>query len=79
MNLDNFPTHRYVDPVTGEKMEYAGASKHFLKVDPYIEDNKSLHYAGEYRTFLLLKNKYTKEWEFPTGRIFFGETMTRAK
>ncbi len=79
MNLDNFPTHRYTDPVTGKTKEYAGASKHHLKVDPNMEDVHSLHYASEYRTFLLLKNRYTGEWEFPASRIFFGETMMRAK
>ena len=33
-NLDNYPTHKYSDPATGETMEYAAASKNFAKVDP---------------------------------------------
>jgi len=79
MNIDNFPTHRYKDPETGEEREYCAASKNFANVDPTIEDRKSLHYAGEDRTYLILKNKYTKEWEFPTGKIFFGESFIRGK
>ena len=35
-NVDNYPTHRYVDPVTNDKLEYCAASKHFSKVDPNI-------------------------------------------
>jgi len=72
MNLDNYPTHRLKDASTGAEMEYCAASKHFSKVDPAIEDRQSLHFAGEDRTYLIFKNKYTKEWEFPTGRIYFG-------
>ena len=29
--------------------------------------------------FFIVQNKYTQEWEFPTGTIFFGETFLRAK
>jgi hypothetical protein len=72
MNLDNYATHRIKDPKTNEDVEYCAASKHFSKVDPTMEDRKSLHYAGEDRTYLILRNKFTKEWEFPTGSIFFG-------
>ncbi len=78
MNLDNFPTYRSLGP-DGKRMDYAGASKHFSKVDPYMQDKHSMHYAAEYRTYLLLRNRYTQEWEFPTTKIFFGETMMRAK
>lgn len=79
MNLDNYPTHKYTDPETGEEREYCAASKHYFNVDPAISDRKSLHYAGEDRTYLILKNKYTKEWEFPAGKVFFGQTFLRAK
>lgn len=27
LNLDNYPTHKMKDPVTGEEMDYCGASK----------------------------------------------------
>lgn len=72
MNLDNFPTHESLtekDPKTGEPLTYCGASKNFAKVDPNCTDVRSLHYAGEDRTYLIFKNKHTGEWEFPTGKI----------
>lgn len=72
LNVDNYATHKITDPETGVDQEYCAASKHFSKVDPNIEDRRTIHYAGEDRTYLVFKNKYTKEWEFPTGRIFFG-------
>ena len=59
MNLDNFPTHKSKDPTTGENLEYSAASKHFASVDPAITDRKTIHYAGEDRTYLLVRNKYT--------------------
>lgn len=79
MNLDNYATHKDQDPATGEDLEYCAGSKHFSKVDPTIEDRRTIHYAGEDRTYLLLKNKYTKEWEFPTSKMYFGQTFLRAK
>ena len=79
MNIDNYPTHKYTDPTTGEETEYSAASKHYSKVDPTIQDRQSLHYAGEDRTYLVMRNKYTKEWEFPTGKMNFGHSFLRAK
>lgn len=79
MNLDNYATHKMVDESTGAEIEYCAASKHFSKVDPTIQDRRTLHYAGEDRTYLIMKNKYTKEWEFPVGKIYFGQTFLRAK
>jgi hypothetical protein len=38
-----------------------------------------LHYAAEDRTFLIFKNQYTGEWEFPTSTMMFGQTFMRAK
>ena len=58
-NVDNFPTHRVTDAATGEVTEYAAASKYYPNVDPTIDDRRSLHYAGEDRTYLIFKNKYT--------------------
>lgn len=71
-NPDNYPTHRMVDEKTGEEKFYHEATKNFKYVDPTCDDRKSLHYAGEDRTYLIFKNKFSKEWEFPTGRVFFG-------
>ena len=81
-NLDNFPTHEFTTTLpdgTTETKSYAAASKNFAKVDPAAHDVRSLHYAGEDRTYLILKNKFTGEWEFPTGQINFGQTFLRAK
>ena len=79
MNLDNYPTHEWTDPETNETMTYCAASKNFAKVDPMCDDYRSLHYAGEDRTYFLVKNRYTQEWQFPVGKIMFGQTLLRAK
>ena len=68
-----------VDAETGVENTYCGASKQWSLVDPNCSDNKSLHYAGEDRVFLIVKNKYTNEWEFPITTINFGQTFFRAK
>lgn len=36
MNVDNYPTHKMIDPATGEEVTYCGASKHHSRVDPKI-------------------------------------------
>lgn len=48
-------------------------------MDPKCQDVRSLHYAGEDRVFLILKNKYTGEWEFPITKMNFGQTFFKAK
>ena len=78
-NLDNFPTHEMEDPETGETLQYCAASKNFANVDPACPDQQSLHYAPEDRVYFIVQNRFTKEWEFPTGQIFFGESFLRAK
>ena len=73
MNLDNYPTHRLPGAQPGQEgAEYCAASKHFSNVDPAISDRRTLHYAAEDRTYMIVKNKYTQEWEFPTAKMFFG-------
>jgi len=79
MNTDNHPTHTWVDEETKKEMEYATASKEWFRVDPRCPDMKSIHYAGEDRTFLIVKNKYTGEWEFPVANVMMGETFFKAK
>ena len=59
MNLDNYPTHEYTDPATGEVHSYCAASKNYAKVDPHCTDWRSIHYAAEDRTYFLVRNKYT--------------------
>ena len=53
MNLNNYPTYKLKNEETGEELEYCAASKHYSKVDPYIEDRRTIHYAGEDRTYLI--------------------------
>ncbi len=79
MNLDNYPTHKIKDPSTGADIEYCAASKYYANVDPMLDDRRTIHYAPEDRTYLILRNRYTKEWEFPTGKLFFGQTFIRGK
>lgn len=62
---------------TGETIEYCGASKHWEWVNPKITNRHSLHFAPEDRVYIILKNKYTKKWEFPTGKFYLDESFTR--
>lgn len=64
-NRDNLPTHKMTDEQGNEKF-YCSATKNWRKIDPNVKDHHSLHYAAAQRIYLLLKNKYTDEWEFPT-------------
>jgi hypothetical protein len=59
--------------------QYCAASKNWQLVDPRCSDRKSLHYAGEDRIFLIVKNKFTNEWEFPITQMNMGQTFFRAK
>lgn len=77
MNLDNYPTHKV--PGSNPPIEYAAASKYFGNVDPHMSDRRTIHYAAEDRTYMIVKNRYTQEWEFPTGRMNFGQTFMRGK
>mmetsp|Transcript_13477 Transcript_13477/g.22935 ORF Transcript_13477/g.22935 Transcript_13477/m.22935 type:complete len:396 (-) Transcript_13477:96-1283(-) len=79
MNVDNYPTHEWTDEATGEQQFYCGASKQWSKVDPKCSNRRSLHYAGEDRVYLMLRNKHTGEWEFPVSTIHFGTTFFKQK
>lgn len=46
--------------------------------DPDVWDPHSLHYAAGNKVYLLLKNKFTQEWEFPTGSFYFGQSFYKA-
>jgi len=70
MNLDNFPTHKV--PGSNPPEEYCAASKYYQNVDPAMQDRRTIHYAAEDRTYMIVRNKYTQEWEFPTAKMFFG-------
>jgi hypothetical protein len=54
MNIDNYPTHKYKNPETEIESEYCAASKHWSNVDPTLKDRRSLHFAPEDRTYLIL-------------------------
>jgi hypothetical protein len=73
-NLDNYPTHRSDDGV-----EYSFATKNWRMVDPNVNDPHKLHNASSNKAYLILKNKHTEEWEFPTGRMYFGDTFYKAR
>ena len=72
MNIDNYPSHKTKNEQTGEYEEYCAASKNWRLVDPYCTDDKSLHNAAEDRIYMIFKNKYTEEWEFPVTRIMMS-------
>ena len=78
MNIDNYPTHVMKDS-SGEQKEYCAASKHWKLTDPACSSMKSLHYAGEDRVYLIVRNKYTSEWEFPVHNVYVGQTFFKAK
>jgi len=79
LNVDNYPTHKRADPETNEEQEYCAASKQWSLVDPKCNDPRNFHYAGEDRTYMIVKNKYTQEWEFPISKMFFGQSFLHAK
>lgn len=77
-NKDNHPTHE-IKAEDGTVKKYCGASKSWRLVDPNVLDHHSLHYASQQRVYLLLKNKYTGEWEFPTRPVFGAESFIKAR
>ncbi len=77
MNTDNH--EQTFKGENGEEHAYAPASKQWFKVDPDCKDMKSLHYAGEDRTFLIVKNKFTGEWEFPVSKMMMSDTFFKTK
>mmetsp|Transcript_8749 Transcript_8749/g.13531 ORF Transcript_8749/g.13531 Transcript_8749/m.13531 type:complete len:353 (-) Transcript_8749:8-1066(-) len=77
MNTDNHPTDFKGE--NGEEHSYAAASKQWYRVDPTCQDMKSLHYAGEDRTYLIVKNKFTGEWEFPVSKMMMSDTFFKTK
>jgi hypothetical protein len=54
---------------------YEHPSTHWLEADPYETDPRKIAYAGGYRVWLLLKEKSTKKWVFPTVRMFGAHTF----
>lgn len=77
-DTSKFPTHRIMNP-DGSYSYHYGASKHFTLVDPETSDRHSLHYAPGHRVYMLLKNRKTGEWEFPTQIMRERQTVLEAK
>ncbi len=77
-DVDEQPTHRMKRP-DGTYDFYYAASKNFTHVDPDITDRHSLHYAPNHYVYFLLKNKKTKEWEFPTRMLKYKQTALDGK
>ena len=73
-NKDNMPT-KEVKNQDGKKVKHYGASKYWRLVNPNVTDHHSLHYASSQRIYLLFKNKYTDEWEFPTKPVYGGDSF----
>ena len=82
LDLDNYPTHRIkIGQVDGEpQYEYHyGASKYYQKIDPKTTDRKSLHFAPGNQVYLVMKNKKSKQWEFPVGRMQIKNSFVQGK
>ena len=77
-NRDNLPTHRLVEE-DGTVKRYAAASKNWRLVDPNVTDNKSLHYCAAQRTYLLFRNRYTGEWEFPSTKMYTNDSFIEVR
>lgn len=76
--IDDLPTHEIVRP-DGTRVTYSGNSKIYTKVDPEVMDNKSIQYAGAYRTHLMFKDKKTQKWVFPSINMTEKATFTNTK
>lgn len=77
-NRDNIPSHE-MKTSDGTVKKYAAASKNWRNVDPNVTDRKSLHYAAQQQTYLLFKNKYTGDWEFPTITLSGTDSFSKAR
>lgn len=76
---DNSRNYRYFDEKLNDWRFVRKDTKHYLYSDPNCQDNKSIQYAGGDKIFLILKNKHTNEWEFPTTPMLNGQLFTAAK
>jgi hypothetical protein len=77
-NRDNIPSHE-IKAEDGSVKKYAAASKNWKNVDPSVTDRKSLHYGAQQLTYLLLKNKYTGDWEFPTITLSGTDSFIKSR
>jgi len=77
-NKDNLPTHELIDE-DGTLKRYCAASKNWKNVDPSVTDHKSLHYCAQQRVYLLFKNRYTGEWEFPSTALYANDSFMQVR
>lgn len=78
-NSDNKIDRRRWNSEKNQWDYYASTSKYYTMVDPYVVDNKNIQYQGTKRIFLLVKNKHTGNWQFPTSRLYNGDSFRNAK
>lgn len=77
-NTDNIQTHaKKLD--NGEIINYSANSKQFKQTDPNITDPHSIQYAPCNRTYLMVKEKTSGNWVFPTRPIIEKETFSDGK
>jgi hypothetical protein len=48
--------------------DYIKGSLHFLEANPYESDPREMSYAGGNNVYLLLKDKHSEKWVFPTSQ-----------
>jgi hypothetical protein len=77
-NPDNLITHIKQDE-KGKPSYYSEYSKLFKVADPAIHDPKNIQYSALTRVYLLVKNKETSKWGFPSGTIYEKETFEDGK
>ncbi len=77
-NGDNKPKLRKMN-ATGSYEFYCPDSKHFSLVHPNVDDVRSIQYAPNERVYMLFKNKYTGEMEFPTIPLYHGDLFNDVK
>lgn len=76
-NIDNQPV-----PFTnkdGEKKFYSFSSKNWERVDPSIDDDQNFHTCPANMVYCLMRNRYSKEWEFPSAPMFVGDTFMEGR
>lgn len=76
--IDDLPTHELVHP-DGTRVTYSANSKIYTKVDPDITDPKSIQYASVYRVYLMVKEKATQKWAFPSTHMVEKATFGNSK
>lgn len=77
-NMDNIPTHWITDE-KGENHDYSFSTKNWRLVDPDVKDPHFFHYAAASKVYLIFKNRFSQQWEFPTTPMFFGNTFYKTR